>query len=98
MTKNANANAKPSADTDVALPKPAMPTKHQQIIEMLSREGGASLDYIHRSIEGAEVYFVVNRSDREERAECGFRVSGKQPEIWDPVTGETRAAQALVPD
>ena len=44
MTKNANANAKPSADTDVALPKPAMPTKHQQIIEMLSREGGASLD------------------------------------------------------
>lgn len=41
MTKNAN--AKSGMDTDATLLKPAMPTKHQQIIEMLSRDGGASL-------------------------------------------------------
>jgi hypothetical protein len=54
-----------------------------------------SLDFIHRSTGGPEFYFVTNRKERQERAECAFRVSGKRPELWDPVTGETRPAEAF---
>ncbi|AWI09583.1 glycosyl hydrolase [Ereboglobus luteus] len=58
--------------------------------------GAGPLDWIHRALPGAdggaEIYFVVNRNARPVRAECLFRVAGLQPEIWDPVTGERRAA------
>jgi hypothetical protein len=46
------------------------------------------LDYIHRTSPAGEIYFVANQTDRPEQVECVFRVAGRQPEIWDPVTGE----------
>ena len=48
------------------------------------------LDYIHRSTESEDIYFVVNKNERWESVECTFRVTGKKPEIWYPDTGETR--------
>jgi len=48
------------------------------------------LDYIHRRDNDAEIYFVANRAGRDENARCTFRVAGKAPELWDPVTGQTR--------
>jgi hypothetical protein len=53
------------------------------------------LDFIHRSIGQAEVYFVTNRQDRQAKAECVFRVTGKLPELWDAVSGEARPAIAF---
>ncbi|MEI7901504.1 MAG: glycosyl hydrolase [bacterium] len=55
-------------------------------------QSGAFLDWIHRSADGAQIYFIANRNNRAEKAICSFRVRGKQPEIWDPVTGTQRAA------
>lgn len=52
-------------------------------------------DYIHRSSEDAEIYFVINRTNNTEASDFTFRVSGKQPEIWDAVTGEMRDAVAF---
>ncbi|MEI7730636.1 MAG: glycosyl hydrolase [Verrucomicrobiota bacterium] len=54
----------------------------------------ADLDYIHRNVNGADIYFVASRSNRWEEARCAFRVSGKAPEIWNAVTGERRFADA----
>ena len=51
---------------------------------------GAFLDWIHRSVDGTEIYFIANRNNRAEKATCTFRVQGKQPELWDPVKGEAR--------
>ena len=54
-----------------------------------------SIDWIHRSDEGAEdaeIYFLANRRARVESVTCDFRVDGKLPELWNPVTGETRPA------
>lgn len=55
-----------------------------------SRNGkpGAPLDFIHRTLPGGDIYFVSNQQNRPEKAECMFRVRGRQPEIWDAVTGE----------
>ena len=49
------------------------------------------LDYIHRRDGQTEIYFVANRSTRSVQADCTFRVTGKQPELWDPITGRVRS-------
>jgi hypothetical protein len=55
-----------------------------------SGEGGARVQSIHRSDGQAEVYFVANLTRTNRAATCSFGVAGKQPERWNPVTGETR--------
>ena len=60
-----------------------------------SGASGTTLDFLHRTQGDAELYFVANRHDRDEQAECTFRVTGKRPELWDPVTGESRPAVAF---
>lgn len=49
-------------------------------------------DYIHRVDGQSEIYFVINRTGSTEVGDFSFRVTGKQPEIWDPVTGEMKEA------
>ena len=53
------------------------------------------LDWIHRRAGDAEIYFVASRWDSTEKVNCTFRVGGKQPELWNPVTGEMRDALAF---
>lgn len=56
---------------------------------------GSQFDFIHRSMIGAEIYFVSNNGDEAARATCTFRVGGRQPELWDPLNGEIRDAAAF---
>ena len=44
-------------------------------------------EYTHRRDGETEIYFVAGAG----KAECTFRVSGKQPELWDPVSGKVDA-------
>jgi hypothetical protein len=53
-----------------------------------------NLNYVHRRLAAADLYFVANRSPNADTARVSFRVSGKAPELWDPVTGEQRLATA----
>lgn len=53
------------------------------------------LDWIHRRAGNEDIYFVASRWDPPEKVACTFRVAGKQPELWDPVTGEIRDAAAF---
>ncbi len=53
------------------------------------------LDWIHRRAGDVDIYFVASRWDAPEKVACTCRVSGKQPELWDPVTGEVREALAF---
>jgi hypothetical protein len=50
----------------------------------------APLNWIHRRTDDAEIYFVANPSATEVEAQCSFRVLGKQPELWDPESGQLR--------
>ena len=52
----------------------------------------ADLDYIHRRDGDADIYFVANRNPRGESVVCTFRVTGKVPELWNPVSGQRRVA------
>ncbi|MBN1420299.1 MAG: discoidin domain-containing protein [Planctomycetes bacterium] len=60
--------------------------------EVPAADGERHLDFIHRRAGETDIYFVANRNERQEDAVCTFRVRGKVPEFWDPVTGETAPA------
>jgi hypothetical protein len=47
--------------------------------------------YTHRTAENFDIYFVSNRTDKAVDLVCKFRVTGKQPELWHPVTGKITA-------
>lgn len=53
-------------------------------------ESDGDLRYTHRHDNGAEIYFLGNRTTERVAAACRFRVSGCLPELWDPVTGARR--------
>lgn len=46
--------------------------------------------YTHRTLPDCDLYFVANRTEKNIKDECRFRITGKTPELWDPITGETR--------
>jgi len=52
-------------------------------------------DWIHRSTGDAEIYFVCNQQAQPASHEISFRVTGKQPELWDAVAGTRRDAAAF---
>ncbi|MFM1878210.1 MAG: hypothetical protein RLZZ241_1076 [Bacteroidota bacterium] len=47
--------------------------------------------YRHRQAGDLDIYWVNNRSENPATAKLSFRVTGKRPELWDPITGTTRA-------
>ncbi len=53
-------------------------------------ESDGPIRYCHRHAADAEFYFVANREERAVETRCVFRVAGKAPELWDPVTGQRR--------
>lgn len=48
---------------------------------------GSELRYIHRRLTDAEIYFIFNHSDRDVAGDFAFRTAGRQPELWNAVTG-----------
>ena len=50
---------------------------------------------IHRTIQGADVYFVSNQNQANIEATCTFRSSGRVPELWHPETGVVEQAPAF---
>lgn len=53
------------------------------------------IHWIHRRADDTDLYYVASQWQPEEKVECTFRVCGKQPELWDPVTGTIRDAVAF---
>ena len=74
-------------------PREAFP--HASVVpEVLARmdlppdfEASGSIRYIHRRAEDTDIFFVANSEQTSTGVNCTFRVSGKLPEIWDPLTG-----------
>ena len=54
-----------------------------------------NFDYIHRTSCHAEIYFVINRKNQPATQDFTFRVNGRQPEIFDPVSGSILPANAF---
>lgn len=48
------------------------------------------MDYIHRATLKEDIYFVANRTANNEDIMASFRVTGKVPQLWNPITAEIR--------
>lgn len=58
-----------------------------QDFRYLSNSDSTCLDFIHRKTGDADIYFLSNTRNVQETFDGIFRVGGKIPEIWDPVSG-----------
>lgn len=56
-----------------------------------SPNADASIQALHRRAGQTDLYFVANTSRDPRTVLCSFAVTGKTPELWDPVHGTRRA-------
>jgi hypothetical protein len=56
-------------------------------------EADGPLRYTHRRGGGTDIYFVANSSAETVTTTAAFRVTGKAPELWNPLMGEIRRAR-----
>ena len=51
------------------------------------------IQWIHRSDDGADIYFIANTTDGDLSPTLTIEGTGRAPEVWDPETGKTSIAQ-----
>jgi hypothetical protein len=54
------------------------------------------LEFVHRKLPAADLYFVDNRSDKTVDVDATFRVTGKEAELWYAETGTSKQASFTV--
>jgi len=54
-----------------------------------------SIHYGHRTMGGIEIYFLSNQTDQERVIQPEFRITGKQPELWEATSGTIRSLPAF---
>jgi hypothetical protein len=62
--------------------------------DFIVRDGSPVL-YTHRRAGKTDIYFLSNQSDKRIQTMAQFRITGKQPEYWEPVTGKKRNLPAF---
>ena len=60
-----------------------------------TKSGKLELQSIHRRHKGSDIFFVANLANAGGTAQCSFPVTGRQPELWDPVWGTMRDLPAF---
>ncbi|MGV8091567.1 MAG: glycosyl hydrolase [Mangrovibacterium sp.] len=60
---------------------------HQEVYFVVNR-------FAYHEIDDFEYHKMKTPPDRYEEVECSFRVSGKIPELWDPMSGEIKRIAA----
>src|SRR5208282_54568 len=53
-------------------------------------QGGVALRSIHRRSGTTDLFFVANLERAGGAARCAFKMTGRQPELWNPLTGTIR--------
>ncbi|MBN1126464.1 MAG: hypothetical protein JXA82_15775 [Sedimentisphaerales bacterium] len=81
--------------TDVVEPCPELYPDYDSTVRLLAEIGvipdfetDGPIRYTHRRTEEWDLYFVANREAKAVEAVCAFRITGRPPQLWDPLTGE----------
>lgn len=62
-------------------------------VNAISDKSFAAMDFVHRKVEETDIYFVCNTGKDAFDIIGDFRIQGRIPEIWDPVTGKMEKSQ-----
>ncbi len=54
--------------------------------------------FVHRKLADGDLYFLDNRTERDETVDASFRVTGKEPELWHAETGKSEPASYQIAD
>lgn len=71
-------------------------TSLQPVLEALNVKpdmrvnSGTPVLFIHRATDEGDIYFISNQSETPVDINPSFRVDGKLPELWNPLTAEIR--------
>ena len=71
-------------------------TSLQPVLEALNVKpdmrvnSGTPVLFIHRATNEGDIYFISNQSENPVDINPSFRVAGKLPELWNPLTAEIR--------
>jgi len=93
-------------ETDDLYPKYELTAKLLQSMNVLEDfKADAPIRYTHRTSADYDIYFVSNTTANEQKVKANFRCANGSPELWDAVSGETRAlpqftvkgAQTMIP-
>ncbi len=60
------------------------------VADFKAEDPALPIQFIHLTLSDGEVYFVSNQGDHPIQFDGMFRVNGKAPELWNPLTAETR--------
>jgi len=78
---------------------PADALKAMQVPQDFSYTGSDNrIEFLHRRLANAEVYFVDNRSDDGAEVKATFRVTGKAPELWYAESGKREPVSFTIAD
>jgi len=58
--------------------------------------GSDSILFIHRKLTGGDAYFISNQKNTTVNINADFRLTGKQPELWNAISGSVRNLPAFV--
>ncbi len=61
-------------------------------------ESDTRILFVHRKVTDGDIYFLNNRSDRDETIDASFRLTGKAPELWYAETGKSEVASYKIAD
>jgi hypothetical protein len=61
-------------------------------------ESDTRIEFVHRRLPNADIYFLDNRSDHDQTVDANFRITGKAPELWYAETGKSQPASYKVAD
>ncbi len=58
--------------------------------DFVSTDATSPVLFIHKHLSDGDYYFVSNQSDKPISFDGVFRIKGKKPELWNPLTAEVR--------
>jgi hypothetical protein len=60
------------------------------VADFISEDSALPLQFIHLNTNDADIYFISNQGDKAISFDGIFRMKGKAPELWNPLTTEVR--------
>lgn len=71
----------------------ALGIERDLIVSDVAGDHAEGIAWAHRTAPGLDIYFISNQQNEQRVLNVSARVTGREPELWDAVNGETMVAK-----